>query len=355
MCVQCTRRFFLYEFICFPYSPGCVSYNGKDCIKCKKNYELRAAECFKLKKPLLKLEGEDDKYDFEITPIDITKSKYNIDNLSPFSKLGTVFYSSFYNTSYTDCRLVSQDSSEYGKGWRAENKRDGEYIGYIISEGEPVTFYAIQLEGFDGFYITSFYLEYSVDGVNYIRIDKSFNSEASGKDLTTIYFTGVYAKAIRLVVRSFAGWPATRLEFFYYDYLRFRKISNLKSLRYLKESIQSNFVDRIDNQLYINNYYFFTPNTSCINKDVCFTGLELCQPRTISQLTVDCTGGKVSEIYVTYSIDGVNFNCFEKCRHIGLVDIPATVQMSGLLAKNVRVYPVTWSQTPKMSISYDYS
>ena len=51
--------------------------------------------------------GEDDKYDFEITPIDITKSKYYIDNLSPISKLGKIFYSSFYSTKYTDARLVS--------------------------------------------------------------------------------------------------------------------------------------------------------------------------------------------------------------------------------------------------------
>lgn len=29
VCVSCTRRFFLYELICFPYSPGCVSYQGK--------------------------------------------------------------------------------------------------------------------------------------------------------------------------------------------------------------------------------------------------------------------------------------------------------------------------------------
>jgi len=36
----------------------------------------------------MKLQGEDDQYDFDIYPMDITKSKYYIDNLSPISELG---------------------------------------------------------------------------------------------------------------------------------------------------------------------------------------------------------------------------------------------------------------------------
>lgn len=124
MCTRCDNRHFLWELICFPYSPGCVQYKGKDCIKCKTSWSLRNGECFNLKKPGLKLEGEDEKYDFEITPIDITKSKYYIDNLSPVSKLGKVFYSSF-SVSYTDPRPISEDENLYPKGWKAENPRDG--------------------------------------------------------------------------------------------------------------------------------------------------------------------------------------------------------------------------------------
>ena len=206
-----------------------------------------------------------------------------------------------------------------------------------------MTFYALQLEGIEGNYLTSFYLEYSVNGIDFIRLENPFNCEASGKDLTTIYFTAVYAKAIRIVVRGFAGWPATRIEFYYYDQLRFRKISNLKSLRYLKETIQSNFVDRIDNQLFINSHYYFHPESSCGDLDLCFTGLELCQARTLNSVSIDCSGGVVTEVYLTYSIDGYNFNCFEKCRHIILSELPATIELYGLLAKNLRVYPVKWS------------
>ena len=41
VCVKCNRRHFLYEFICFRYSPGCVSYEGKDCKKCRFGWDLR--------------------------------------------------------------------------------------------------------------------------------------------------------------------------------------------------------------------------------------------------------------------------------------------------------------------------
>ncbi len=39
-CKSCAVRYFLYDDICFPYSLGCVKYNGKDCTDCKKGYSL---------------------------------------------------------------------------------------------------------------------------------------------------------------------------------------------------------------------------------------------------------------------------------------------------------------------------
>lgn len=81
----------------------------------------------------------------------------------------------------------------------------------MISEDDPVTFYAIQIEGVDGNYIRSFYLEYSLDGVNFIRVSKSYDTEITGKNLITIYFTAIYAKAIRIVVKEYYGWPAARI------------------------------------------------------------------------------------------------------------------------------------------------
>lgn len=65
--------------------------------------------------------------------------------MSPICALAKVFYSSF-QTGYTDPRLDSENENLYTKGWKAENARSGEYIGYILDDNsDPVTFYAIQI------------------------------------------------------------------------------------------------------------------------------------------------------------------------------------------------------------------
>ena len=202
--------------------------------------------------------GGDDRYDFEINPIDVRQSKYFIKNLSPASAIGKFYFSSYFDRSYQDCSLSTLEGT-ISNGWKAKTADSDQYIGVILND-EPATFYALQLEAVDGNYITEFYLEYSVDGVEFIRVQTPFSvSESIVNNMTTIYFTGIYAKSIRIRISGYKGWPACHLDFFYYDMLRFRKISNLKSLTYLQETINSNFVDRVDNQIYINQVYFFNP------------------------------------------------------------------------------------------------
>ena len=129
---------------------------------------------------------------------------------------------------------------------------------------DPVTFYALQIEAIEQSLIKSFYLEYTKDGTTWIRVDSKFLVEKYYKkggdnSIVTIYFTGIYAKAIRIVIDDYVNWPACKIEFFYYDMLRYKKIINLKSLKYLRETIETNYIDRVDNQLYINQKYFFDP------------------------------------------------------------------------------------------------
>ena len=166
--------------------------------------------------------------------------------------------------------------------------------------------------------------------------------------METVYFTGIYARSIRIVITGFKGWPAGRVEFFYYDKIRFRKISNLKSLQYLKESIQSNFVDRMDNQMYINQRYFFRPENSCQKKDICWTGLQLCQSRNISNIRLTCgsENGQVRQFYIMYSLDGKTFNCYQKCRKFQVSDKTYQLKLEDVVAKNLRVYPTDWVGKP---------
>lgn len=62
----------------------------------------------------------------------------------------------------------------------------------------------------------------------------------------------------------------------------------------------------------------------------------------------------MSKFYVVYSLDGSNFICFEKCREFIVEKLPYTVSFDGLVAKNLRVYPVQWKNEPKIHISYEY-
>ena len=151
VCKSCKARYFLFEYICFPYSVGCVKYSGKDCTECKKEYSLFNGECYSLKKLGMKLEGEDEHYDFDIYPIDITKSKYYIDNLSPVSELGKFFCSSTFSSEYNNPSLTLEDKfyeneQLRSKGWKALKSERGQWAGFKLNQGEdPVTFYALQL------------------------------------------------------------------------------------------------------------------------------------------------------------------------------------------------------------------
>jgi hypothetical protein len=176
--------------------------------------------------------------------------------------------------------------------------------------------------------------------------------------MTTIYFTGIYALAIRIKISKFQGWPACRTEFFYYDTLRFKKISNLKSLKYLQDTINSNYVDRVNNQIYINQAYFFNPTAACTSQDMCFTGLQLCQPRQINSVSLNFgAGGSVTEFYLTYSVDGRSYNCYNGCAK---VTVPASANsafnytFNGLTASGIRIYPTKYSGSPSFSPAFFY-
>jgi hypothetical protein len=177
--------------------------------------------------------------------------------------------------------------------------------------------------------------------------------------MTTIYFTGLYAKAIRIRITSYNQWPACRIEFFYYDLLRFRKISNLKSLTYLQETISSNFVDRVDNQIFINQVYFFNPSAQCSLKDLCFTGLQLCEPKTIRSLTLtfESPSNYITEFYLTYSVDGRSYNCYENCKGFKIdkcTNNAFSMKLDNLKAQGVRIYPKNYQGSAKFSPTFFY-
>lgn len=174
--------------------------------------------------------------------------------------------------------------------------------------------------------------------------------------MTTIYFTGIYAKAIRIKIVKYKGSVACRIDFFYYDLIRYRKISNLKSLKYLQNTINSTFVDRVNNQIYINQAYFFNPIAACTIKEMCFTGLQLCQLKTITSLSLNFGAGGVVEFYLTYSVDGRSYNCFNGCAKIPVnaVGNSFSYSLNNLNAVGVRIYPTKYSGNANFSPIFYY-
>lgn len=140
--------------------------------------------------------------------------------------------------------------------------------------------------------------------------------------------------------------------------LRYRKISNLKSLTYLQETISSNFVDRVDNQIYINQVYFFNPSASCSQKDMCFTGLQLCEKKNITSLILNFQDptSVVQEFYLTYSVDGRSYNCYESCKKFAVQtsNNRFELRLDGLKAQGVRIYPTKFMGSPKFSPVFFY-
>ena len=142
--------------------------------------------------------------------------------------------------------------------------------------------------------------------------------------------------------------------------IRFRKISNLKSLTYLQETINSNFVDRVDNQIYINQVYFFDPAASCSTQEMCFTGLQLCAPKNITELALTFTdpASYVTEFYLTYSVDGRNYNCYKNCMSFKVTQNSSNnfrMKLDGLTAQGVRVYPKNYVGSAKFSPTFYYN
>lgn len=132
----------------------------------------------------------------------------------------------------------------------------------------------------------------------------------------------------------------------------------MKSLKYLQDTINSNFVDRVNNQIYINQAYFFNPNAACTSKEMCFTGLQLCQSRKINSVSLNFgAGGVVSEFYLTYTVDGRSYNCYNGCSKVAVTsgtNSTFTYNFDNLVAEGVRIYPTKYSGNPSFSPAFFY-
>eukprot|EP01132_Coremiostelium_polycephalum_P001534 gene1534-1930_t len=112
--------------------------------------------------------------------------------------------------------------------WAAKNTVDEQYL--IVSSPEVKNFTAIELQGcwgdsgVDQEYITSVYIDYSLDGVNFIpwrneRLNNEYYLQFYPTDANSVSFQYIYprimARSIKITPRTWVGHISARLEVYY--------------------------------------------------------------------------------------------------------------------------------------------
>lgn len=247
---------------------------------------------------------------------------------------GTVFFSSssLNNPSY-------QLSGSGSNGWSPSGSCIDQYLGVQTS---LQTFYAIDIKQLSGSALSSFSIEYSMDGKRFIAVqDFTFDSIVIGS-VTTFYFKAVEAKYIRLVVRE--GTPNIRVEFYYSKAATMGQV--VKPDTFIGKTVAAS-VNGIENG--------GVSNCSSSN-GLCWAGVESCQPKEMKGFSLiyqSQSTGSVSEITIEYSTDGVNFVCYQDCKPIALTG-DGLVFPSPLLSEKVHVHFVTYTGHPSFGVKFDF-
>jgi len=193
--------------------------------------------------------------------------------------------------------------------------------------------------------MTSFTLEYL--DVNTSTIFKKGNSydlvcEAAGV-VKTIYFTPVEAYAIRIKTRK--GLPNIKIEF-YYNNQQYKPVEVLKNDTIIKQTIQSTI--EAAHQLLSND---------CKDRELCWFGLEICEPRNVTGFVIQNDAGAkgtVTSVFVDYSVDGIEFTCYNECQAINVVDGVVKFNKT-VFGTKVRVHISGYQGEPDIRVKFDYN
>lgn len=149
-------------------------------------------------------------------------------------------------------------------------------------------FYAIDIKCMDNNKMTSFLVEY-IDS-NLSAIFKKSNTynlvcEAPGV-VKTFYITPVQAYAIR--IKTVKGLPNIKIDF-YYNNQAYKPIQVLKNDTIIQKTIQATV-----------NSFSQSLTNNCKDKELCWFGLEICEPKNITGLTIQYdqgSKGKITSVY----------------------------------------------------------
>ena len=231
--------------------------------------------------------------------------------------------------------------SEGNNGWSVNGDCKGQYVGYKTTRLE--TFYAVDIQQLAGSSFSSFSVEYSMDGKNFIRVQDFYINDITAGSISTFYFKPVYARAIRIVVKK--GTPNIRFEL--YISSGESKSTQTSTDTYIGKSVVST----------VNGVEEGGISTCQTGEDLCWAGIESCEPRKVKGFSLiyksDCQD-RVSEVKIEYSNDGITFTCYDNCKALPLTE-DSFVFPTPLLAQKMHVHFVTYSGKPSFGLKFDYN
>ena len=214
-CSQCAPYYFVNKGACFPNLKGCKtqqSYNK--CLACDSGYNLADGVC---KVQITQLSWNDVVMDFNeddnAEAASLSKATFTTQFTSTTNLVQALATSSakvFFSSSALNNAQFQVDS-QGNNGWSPVGTCEGAYVG--VQTAVLQTFYALDVKSLTGSSLSDFSLEYSLDGSQFIQMGSFSLSGAIIGAVKTIYFTPVYAKYIRIVVKK--GTPNIKFEFYF--------------------------------------------------------------------------------------------------------------------------------------------
>lgn len=356
VCKECVPKYYLWMGICFPFVQGCLRVEGKDCVQCENIYEVRKGICVK-KSKAWSIPTIDTSNLFSFTQTSgvapTTLSSKNFANAStlPLIKFE---YSSILNNGYSNYSINGPIFSPYG--WRSLINSTNEWVGFKLSR--PQTFYKVIVRsGDNNAYVTKFVVSFRVSSIDsFEEIPTIFDSSAlsNGQPLTLEFSTPVQAIQIRIIIKSYVGWPAIRFDFLYNNIDQTMEWSGINNIDEIEKKIMGTAITRLDIMKESNGRFYMVPgmNSNCKqNKSSCYAKAEFCAVKLVTGMKANVSKGSVSTFVISYSLDGLAFICYNSCKPIQVT--PSIKFNQAFKAKEVKINLGEYTENAQLDFSFD--
>ena len=104
------------------------------------------------------------------------------------------------------------------------------------------------------------------------------------------------------------------------------------------------------------NGQLFDVKQGCVDKQLCWMGVELCEAKSINGFNLlpnKDSNGVIETVIIRYSVDGVKFLCYNECKQVALTQNSFKLNPR-VTASKLRIYPGKWKGDPSYSVTFDY-